>query len=171
MDFETKQKAGMNKINKCLNVEKSELATLSKILLKRKKIQIKKPIKMLEKERKSLSNKQSYNFEIELEQWMQLNYVVWHGKITVLILAALILPSTTKVERLFSLMKIIWTKLQKWLTNKNLSTPMRIWEINYKEIMELWLKAKETLAKKRHIDCRLHWHFYFFKYIFTFRFS
>lgn len=57
MDFETKQKAGMNKINKCLNVEKSELATLSKILLKRKKIQIKKPIKMLEKERESLSNK------------------------------------------------------------------------------------------------------------------
>ena len=161
----------MNEINKCLNVEKSELATLSKILLKRKKIQIKKPIKMLEKERKSLSNKQSYNFEIELEQWMQLNYVVWHGKITVLILAALILPSTTKVERLFSLMKIIWTKLQKWLTNKNLSTPMRIWEINYKEIMELWLKAKETLTKKRHIDCRLYWHLYFFKYIFTFRFS
>ena len=69
MDFETKQKAGMNKINKCLNVEKSELATLSKI-------QIKKPIKMLEKEREFLSNKQSYNFEIELEQWMQLNYVV-----------------------------------------------------------------------------------------------
>lgn len=57
MDFETKQKAGMNKINKCLNVEKSELATLSKILLRRKKIQIKKPIKMLEKERESLSNK------------------------------------------------------------------------------------------------------------------
>ena len=76
MDFETKQKAEMNEINKCLNVEKSELATLSKILLKRKKIQIKKPIKMLEKERKSLSNKQSYNFEIELEQWMRLNYVV-----------------------------------------------------------------------------------------------
>ena len=76
MDFETKQKEEMNEINKCLNVEKSELATLSKILLKRKKIQIKKPIKMLEKERKSLSNKQSYNFEIELEQWMQLNYVV-----------------------------------------------------------------------------------------------
>lgn len=54
MDFETKQKAGMNKINKCLNVEKSELATLSKILLRRKKIQIKKPIKMLEKEKISL---------------------------------------------------------------------------------------------------------------------
>lgn len=76
MDFETKQKAEMNEINKCLNVEKSELATLSKILLKRKKIQIKKPIKMLEKEREFLSNKQSYNFEIELEQWMRLNYVV-----------------------------------------------------------------------------------------------
>ena len=76
MDFETKQKAEMNEINKCLNVEKSELATLSKILLKRKKIQIKKPIKMLEKEREFLSNKQSYNFEIELEQWMRLYYVV-----------------------------------------------------------------------------------------------
>ena len=76
MDFKTKQKAEMNETNKCLNEEKSELATLSKILLKRKKIQIKKPIKMLEKERESLSNKQSYNFKIELEQWMQLNYVV-----------------------------------------------------------------------------------------------
>ena len=29
-------------------------------------------------------------------------------------------------------------------------------EINYKEIIKLWLKVEETLTKKRRIGCRLH---------------
>ena len=71
---------------------------------------------MLEKEKKILLNKQSYNFDIELDG-MELDYVVQHGKITkLLILAALIPSSTTEVERLFSLkrksgLKVIFLKL------------------------------------------------------------
>ena len=115
---------------------------------------------MLEKEEESLSNKLSYNFDIVLEQWMESDYAVWHGKITkLLILAALIPPSTAEAERSFSLMKFICAKLRNRLTNENLSFIMRICkytrEINYKEIMELWLKDEETSTKKRRIGCRL----------------
>ena len=76
-----------------------------------------------------------------------------------MILAALVPPSTAEVERSFSLMKLICTKLRKRLLNEDLSAPMRICkytrEINYKEIMELWLKAEEMSTKKRRIGCRL----------------
>ena len=81
---------------------------------------------MLEKEKKILLNKQSYNFEIELDG-MELDYVVQHGKITkLLILAALIPSSTTEVERLFSLkrksgLKIIFLKLVYF----HLSSPIK----------------------------------------------
>ena len=56
-------------------------------------------------------------------------------------------------------MRFICTKLWKQLTNENLSALLRIskdtGEINDKEIMKLWLKAEETLTKKRRIGCRL----------------
>ena len=67
-------------------------------------------------------------------------------------------PSTAEVERLFSLIKLICTKLRKRLTNENLSALMRICkyagEISYKEIMELWLKAEEMSTKKTRIGRR-----------------
>ena len=127
---------------------------------KRKTIKIERNIKILEKEKESHANRQSFNFQIVLEQWMGSDYAVQHGKITkLLILAALVPPSTAEVERSFSLMKLICTKLRKRLLNEDLSAPMRICkytrEINYEEIMELWLKAEETSTKKRHIGCRL----------------
>ena len=47
---------------------------------------------------------------------MESDYAVWNGKITkLLILPALIPPSTAEVERSFSLMKLICTK-NDWLT-------------------------------------------------------
>ena len=105
-----------------LNGEKSKLATLSNILLKRKKIKIEKSIKTLENEKESLPKKQNYSFEVMSEQWMESDYyAVRHSEITkLLILAALIPPSTAEVERTFSLMKLICTKLRKRLTNENL---------------------------------------------------
>ena len=126
MDYETTKKAEMNKINEPLNREKSKLATLSNVPSKKKKTKIEKNIKMLEKEKKILLNKQSYNFEIELDG-MELDCVVQHGKITkLLILAALIPSSTTEVERLFSLkrksgLKIIFLKLVYF----HLSSPIK----------------------------------------------
>ena len=104
-----------------LNGEKSKLATLSNILLKRKKIKIEKSIKTLVNEKESLPKKQNYSFEVMSEQWMESDYAVRHSEITkLLILAALIPPSTAEVERTFSLMKLICTKLRKRLTNENL---------------------------------------------------
>ena len=121
IDYETKQKADLSKISMRLNGEKSKLATLSNILSKRKKIKIEKSIKTLENEKESLSKKQNYSFEVMLEQWMGSDYAVRHCEITkLLILAALIPPSTAEVERSFSLMKLICTKLRKRLTNENL---------------------------------------------------
>ena len=129
IDYETKQKADLSKISMRLNGEKSKLATLSNILLKRKKIKIEKSIKTLENEKESLSKKQNYSFEVMLEQWMESDYAVRHSEITkLLILAALIPPSTAEVERSFSLMKLICTKLRKRLTNEYLTALMRIYK-------------------------------------------
>ena len=88
-----------------------------------------------------------------LEQWMRSDYAVRHCEITkLLILAALIPPSTAKVERSFSLMKLICIKLRKQLTNENLIALMRICKyegkINYKEIKELWLNLTKPNRKK-----------------------
>ena len=127
INYGTKQKADLSKISMHLNREKSKLATLSNILSKRKKIKIEKSIKTLENEKESLSKKQNYSFEVMLEQWMGSDYAVRHYEITkLLILAALIPPSTAEVERSFSLMKLICTKLHKWLTKENLMALMRI---------------------------------------------
>ena len=75
------------------------------------------------------------------------DYAVRYGNITkLLILAALIPPSTAEVKRSFSLIKLIYTKFQ------NLSALMRICkytgESNYEKDMELWIKAKETSTEK-----------------------
>ena len=88
-----------------------------------------------------------------LEQWMGSDYAVRHCEITkLLILAALIPPSTAKVEQSFSLTKLICTKLCKQLTNENLIALMRICKyerkINYKEIKELWLNSTKPNRKK-----------------------
>ena len=100
-----------------------------------------------------------------LEQWMRSDYAVRHCEITkLLILAALIPPSTAKVERSFSLMKLICTKLRKQLTNENLIALMRICKyegkINYKEIKELWLNLtkpnrKKDALKADYVDIRI----------------
>ena len=75
MDNETKQKAEMNLKNERLNREKPKLASyIVKHTSEEKKI--KKDIKMSEKEKESLSNKQSYIIEIALEQWMRSDYAV-----------------------------------------------------------------------------------------------
>ena len=136
---------------------------------KKKKIKIEKSIKTLENEIESLSKKQNYSFEVMLEQWLGSDYAVRHCEITkLLILASLIPPSTTEVERSFSLIKLTCTKLRKRLTNENLTELMRICKykgkINYKEIKELWLNADETKLKKRHVESRLRWYYHCFVY-------
>ena len=84
---------------------------------------------------------------------MESDYAVWHGKITkLLILAALIPPSTAEAERSFSLMKFICAKLLNRLTNENLSFIMRIRkytrEITIKESWNFGLRMKKRQQRK-----------------------
>ena len=73
----------------------------------------------------------------------------------ILVLAALIPPSTAKVECCFSLMKLICTRLQKNISGKTLSNCLQICKFremtgkDYKSILQRWLKADDTKSKKR----------------------
>ena len=119
---------------------KSKLATLSNILLKRKKIKIEKSINTIKNKKESLSKKQNYSFKVMLEQWLGSDYAVRYCEITkLLFLAALIPPSTAEVERSFSLKRLICTKLHKWK-----GSPMKIWQ-------RLWefVNTKGKLTKKK----------------------
>ena len=160
IDYEVKQREALNKATIRLEGEKSKLSTLSDILSKRKKIAIEKNIKKYESEKHLLSKKQNYSFEVALEQWIGSNYAERHPEITKLLnLAALIPPSTAEVERSFSLMKLICTKLRKRLTNENLTALMRICkyqgDIDYEDIKNTWLKADDTKSKTRRVNSRL----------------
>ena len=67
----------------------------------RKKLDLQKKIRTLEKEINELKMKQVDNFEILLEEWMTDNASIFHPDITKLLnLGALIPPSTTKLKGL-----------------------------------------------------------------------
>ena len=76
-------------------------------------------------------------------------------------LAAPIPPSTAKVERSFSLMKLICTRLRNRLLTENLGHCMQICKfrdfnnLDYDKIMEKWLTAENTKSKKREVSSHL----------------
>ena len=91
-----------------------------------------------------------------LEKWMLSKYAVQYHNITkVLALAACIPPSTAKVERTFSSVKLVCTWTRKRLSQENLGACMHICkykelsECDFQEIMDLWLEAEDTAFKKR----------------------
>ena len=97
-----------------------------------------------------------------IRQWMDSNASVRHPDITkVLELAALIPPSTAEVERSFSLMKLICTRLRNRLSNDSLSHCMRICKFrklvneDYSNILQRWLSADDTKSKMRKVTSRL----------------
>ena len=86
-----------------------------------------------------------------LKQWAESGCESRHPVISrILNLAALILPSTAKVERTFSLMKLICTKLRNRLSQENLGACIRICkfreltENDFHSIMGKWLEANDT---------------------------
>ena len=92
---------------------KTELDTLDSLLSKRKKLVLRKKMKQLEKEVGILKKNQKYTFEVMLLAWMGNSAAVRHPDMTRLIeIAALIPPSTAEVERSFSLMKLVSTRLR-----------------------------------------------------------
>ena len=75
--------------------------------------------------------------------------------------AALIPPSTAEVERIFSTMKLICTRLRKSLTPTNLGHCIRVSKFrelkddDYRKILDKWLSADDTKSKKRKISAYL----------------
>ena len=90
-----------------------------------------------------------------LEAWRGTEYSIRHLDIThILSLAALVPPSTAEVERSFSLMKLISTRLRNRLTSENLGHCMRICTFHrelsdedFNSIMIRWLDVDETSLK------------------------
>ena len=92
---------------------KTELDTLDSLLSKWKKLVLREKMKQLEKEVGILKKNQKYTFEVMLLAWMGNSAAVRHPDMTRLIeIAALIPPSTAEVERSFSLMKLVSTRLR-----------------------------------------------------------
>ena len=101
-------------------------------------------------------------FEIILKRWYDNNLQVKHSDISKMLeFAALIPPSTAEVERAFSLMKLICTRLRRSLAQVNLAHCMRISKFreltkqDYEKIIDIWLAADDTKSKKRKISSRL----------------
>ena len=121
-----------------------------------------KNINKYEQKEDKLSNIQEYTFKIMLSSWIKSDLAIRHPEITkVLKLAALIPPTTAKVETSFSLMKLICTRLRNRLLTENLGHCMRICNfcdlnnLDYNKIMEKWLTAENTKSKKRKVLTRL----------------
>ena len=95
--------------------------------------------------------------------WFQNAAAINHPNVSkILTIAALIPPSTAEVERSFSLMKLISTRLRNRLKQENLSHCMRICkyhkeldESDYQQILKKWLKAADTASKIRRAAKRL----------------
>ena len=115
-----------------------------------------KKIKNLEKEMYIFQWMQTFSFDVMLQVWCQdLTLRAEHPDVTkMLFLATLIPPSTSEIERTFSLMKLLCTRLRILLTQASLVHCMRISKYrtlsskDYKDILKHWLRADETKTKK-----------------------
>ena len=118
--------------------------------------------KSLKTKIEKLTKTKDYSFEVMVKQWAESSCATRHLDITrILNLTALIPPSTAKVERTFSLMKLFCTKLRNRLSQVNLGACIQIskfrklTEKDFHSIMEKWLKADDTKSKKRRVWTRL----------------
>ena len=158
LEFENEQRTKLSKAEvKLVNNEKTK-STMSSLLSDRKLLIIEKNIKKLRKEIDDLNKNLVYTFEIASKEWFESPLSAQHKDIsTVLELTGLIPPSTAEVERSFSLMKLICTKLRKSMTTDTLSSCMRICKFrklkdaDYEDILKQWLKADDTKSKKRKV--------------------
>ena len=153
----------------------SQKESLGLLLSKRKQFKFDKKRKYLQKEIASLEKSKKYTFETMLQSWVNNSASTRHPDMTkLMILAALIPPSTAEVERSFSLMKLICTRLRNRLSQENLSNCMRICKFrkltddDYVAIFNRWLGADDTKSKKRKVASRF-FIFYFFYLFFLLR--
>ena len=139
--------------------EKIEKALSSNDLSKRQRSEKKNQLKVLEEELIELRKTQKASFNLIHKEWLAQGFGSKHLVVTKMLeYAALIPPSTAEVERVFSTMKLICTRLRKSLTSVNLSHCIRISKFrdltdnDYSEILRIWLSAEDTKSKKRKVS-------------------
>ena len=174
-EYEEQQKDKLHRVRSEKSNSEKRLRTLGQLLSERKRIREMKGIKRLEKKEKDLEKRSRFTFEIMHKLWHRNEEVVSkHPDITkMLYLAALIPPSTAEVERSFSLMKLICTRLRISLSQNSLKNCMRICKFrkltkkDFRDILKDWLKADDTKSKKRKVSSRLRKWLYLHDYYAT----
>ena len=162
LQWEKKQSDDLADAQHRLQSLESQKTSLGSLLSKRKIIKYDKRIKVFKKEVESLTKQQVYTYEIMLSQWIRSPIATHLADITLCLnLAALIPPSTAEVERSFSLMKLICTRLRSRLSQENLGRSMRICkfrdltETDIKAIFDKWMNADSTKIGQRKVSGRL----------------
>eukprot|EP00111_Clytia_hemisphaerica_P006348 TCONS_00018400-protein len=123
----------------------------------------KQKLKQMEAEATKLRQNRIYTFDMLFKDWSaNEQFLIDYPDITtVLELAAIIPPSTAKVERSFSLMNLILTPQRKRLLPEYLSHCMRICKFrkltdaDFDEILKRWLVGEGTETAMRRVACRL----------------
>ena len=125
------------------------------LLSTRKQIAEKQRVKELEAEIEELRKAQKINFNLLHTKWIESGLGSKHPNVSrMLEYAALIPTSTAEVERIFSTMKLICTRLRKSLTSTNLGHCIRVSKFrklkdnDYRKILDKWLSADDTKSKK-----------------------
>ena len=155
-NYELQQRESLDrKLRLKEKIEKALTTNLSKRQRSEKKIQLKE----LEEELVELRKKQKASFNLIHKEWLAQGFGSKHPVVTKMLeYAALIPPSTAEVERVFSTMKLICTRLRKSLTSINLSHCIRISKFrdltdnDFREILRIWLSAEDTKSKKRKVS-------------------
>jgi hypothetical protein len=161
-EYESKQRKCLEAALRERENLEQKLKSLNDLLTVRKQNSIKQQIKSLDNQIGELRKTQKITFEIVLKRWYDEGLQAKHSDISKMLeFAALIPPSTAEVERAFSLMKLICTRLRRSLAQVNLAHCMRISKFrelakeDYQKIIKIWLAADDTKSKKRRISNRL----------------
>ena len=160
--YETKQREVLDQTLRQKEKSEKKLTTMVDLLSTRKQIAEKQRVKELEAEIEELRKAQKINFNLLHTKWIESGLGSKHPNVSrMLEYAALIPPSTAEVERIFSTMKLICTRLRKSLISTNLGHCIRVSKFrelkddDYRKILDKWLSADDTKSKKRKVSAYL----------------
>ena len=156
-EYEDEQQSKLESALKEKRKSENRLETLGDLMSGRKRLREQKTIKLLETEIDSLQKTLKFTFDRMFQRWYNDNKMrVKHPDVTkMLLFAAIIPPSTEEVERPFSLVKVICTRLRISLSQVGISKFRKLCKEDYKTILDRWLAADDTKSKKRKVRSRL----------------
>ena len=158
-EYESKQQNELEKYIRLKESSTRKLETMKDLLSTRETVAEKQRKKEFEGKIVTLKKTQKASFNVVYDRWVKSGYNTKHPSITKMLeYTALIPPSTAEVERVFSTMKLICTRLRKSLTTSNLGHCIRVSKfrelnkLDYEKIISKWLTAEDTKSKRRKIS-------------------